>query len=89
MSAVAVVTPIVIANWPLITAAVTAAVASLGFTAAGGGRHRPGQATGRATAPRSSSKTVPSSRAPRWASRSSSSGPTASGRRSAGTPAGR
>jgi len=32
MSAVAVVTPIVIANWPLITAAVTAAVASLGFT---------------------------------------------------------
>ncbi len=32
MSAVAVVTPIVIANWPLITAAVTAAVTSLGFT---------------------------------------------------------
>ena len=33
MSAVAVITPIVIANWPLITAAVTAAVGSLGFTA--------------------------------------------------------
>jgi len=33
MSAVAVVTPIVIANWPLITAAVTAAVGSMGFTA--------------------------------------------------------
>ncbi|HEY8504802.1 MAG TPA: DUF1257 domain-containing protein [Gemmataceae bacterium] len=32
MSAVAVVTPIVIANWPVITAAVTAAVSSLGFT---------------------------------------------------------
>ncbi|MBX9581679.1 MAG: DUF1257 domain-containing protein [Gemmataceae bacterium] len=33
MSAVAVVTPIVIANWPAIAAAVTAAVSSLGFTA--------------------------------------------------------
>lgn len=44
MSAVAVVTPIVIANWPLITAAVTAAVGSLGFTAveaAAGTKARP------------------------------------------------
>jgi hypothetical protein len=32
VSAVAVITPIVIANWPLITAAVTAAVTSMGFT---------------------------------------------------------
>jgi hypothetical protein len=44
MSAVAVVTPIVIANWPLITAAVTAAIGSMGFTAleaAGSVRGRP------------------------------------------------
>jgi hypothetical protein len=34
MSAVAVITPLVIANWPVIAAAVTAAVSSLGFTTA-------------------------------------------------------
>jgi hypothetical protein len=32
MSAVAVVTPLVIANWPVIAAAVTAAVSTLGYT---------------------------------------------------------
>ena len=34
MSTVMVITPIIIANWPAITAAVTAAVASVGFAAA-------------------------------------------------------
>ena len=33
MSTVLVVAPIVIANWPMITAAVTAAIATSGFTA--------------------------------------------------------
>ena len=32
MSAVVVVTPLIIGGWPVITAAVTAAVASMGFT---------------------------------------------------------
>jgi hypothetical protein len=34
MSTVIVITPIVIANWPVITAAITAAVGSMGFTLA-------------------------------------------------------
>ncbi len=33
MSTVMVITPIIIANWPAITAAVTAAVGSIGFAA--------------------------------------------------------
>ncbi len=34
MSTIVVLTPIIIANWPMITAAVTAAVGTMGFTAA-------------------------------------------------------
>lgn len=34
MGAVIVITPLIIANWPVITAAVTAAIGSLGFTVA-------------------------------------------------------
>jgi len=37
MSGVVVVTPLIIAGWPVITAAVTAAVASLGFSVASAG----------------------------------------------------
>jgi Protein of unknown function (DUF1257) len=51
MSTVMVITPIIIANWPAITAAVTAAVGSIGFTALqqGFGEQEAGVATSNRT----------------------------------------
>lgn len=47
MSSVVVVAPIIIANWPAITAAVTAAVATMGFAVARQGAEEHGAATTR------------------------------------------
>jgi hypothetical protein len=45
MSSVVVLTPLIIAGWPVITAAVTAAVGSMGFTIVSGAASNPGLLT--------------------------------------------
>ena len=86
MSSILVVTPLVVASWPLMSAAITAAVGTMGFAAA---QNQAARDRGRSPiprlAPRSSWKTARSSpAAPAAASRWSSSA-TASARSSAAT----
>ena len=58
MSTVLVVTPLVVASWPLMSAAITAAVGTMGFAAAQNQGPQCGKSSTRKLAPRSSWKTA-------------------------------
>ena len=89
MSTVLVVTPLIIAGWPVLTAAITAAVGTMGFAAAQNTGPRVRQRRRRPRAgPRSRSRTARSSPAPAGPARRWSSSATASAPSSAATPGG-
>ena len=80
MSTVLVVTPLVVASWPLLSAAITAAIGTMGFAAAQNKGPRVRQIADRRPAQRSSSRTARSSPGPpgpasRWSSSATASGP--------------